>query len=44
MLLDEDPTYSYFPIVYYYRGRIREELKAANIAEAYREYLDIRGK
>ena len=44
VLLDEDPTYSYFPIVYYYRGRIREELKTANIAEAYREYLDIRGE
>ncbi len=44
VLLDEDPTYSYFPIVYYYRGRIREELKTANTAEAYREYLDIRGE
>ena len=44
VLLDEDPTYSYFPIVYYYHGRVREELKTANFAEAYREYLDIRGE
>jgi tetratricopeptide (TPR) repeat protein len=43
-LVDEGPTYGMFPIVYYYRGRVREEgLKTANFADSYREYLNIRG-
>ena len=37
-VVDEDPTYGFFPIVYYYRGRVREELKTASFADAYREY------
>jgi eukaryotic-like serine/threonine-protein kinase len=43
-LVDEDPTYGAFPIVHYYRGRAREGLNTANYADAYREYLQIRGK
>ena len=27
-----------FPIVYYYRGRVREEMKTTNFADSYREY------
>ena len=42
-LVDEDPTYGQFPAVYYYLGRVREELKTASFADAYREYLKIRG-
>jgi eukaryotic-like serine/threonine-protein kinase len=42
-LVDEGPTYGMFPIVYYYRGRVREEMKTANFADSYREYLNIRG-
>jgi tetratricopeptide (TPR) repeat protein len=42
-LMDEGPTYGYFPVVYYYRGRVREELNTAGYAESYREYLAIRG-
>jgi serine/threonine protein kinase/tetratricopeptide (TPR) repeat protein len=42
-LVDEDPTYGQFPVVYYYLGRVREELKTASFADAYREYLRIRG-
>ena len=43
MLVDEDPTYGYFPSVYYYLGRAREGLGTAGYAELYREYLKIRG-
>jgi tetratricopeptide (TPR) repeat protein len=42
-LMDEGPTYGYFPSAYYYLGRVREELKTASFADAYREYLRIRG-
>jgi eukaryotic-like serine/threonine-protein kinase len=43
LFLDEDPTYAYLPSVYYYLGRVREELKTAGFAESYRTYLQIRG-
>jgi tetratricopeptide (TPR) repeat protein len=42
-LMDEGPTYGYFPIVYYYQGQVREGLKTASFADVYRRYLDIRG-
>ncbi len=42
-LLDEEPTYGYFPAVYYYQGRAREGMKAEGFADSYREYLKIRG-
>jgi eukaryotic-like serine/threonine-protein kinase len=42
-VVDEGPTYGMFPIVYYYRGRVREEMKTASFADSYREYLKIRG-
>jgi len=41
-LLADDPTYGYFPIVYYYRGQVRQALKTAGFADSYREYLKIR--
>jgi tetratricopeptide (TPR) repeat protein len=44
LLVDEEPTYGHFPAVYYYRGLVREELKTAGFADAYREYLKIRGQ
>jgi serine/threonine protein kinase/tetratricopeptide (TPR) repeat protein len=44
LFLDDVPTYSYFPLVYYYQGRAREELKSAAFAESYRTYLSIRGQ
>ena len=43
-VVDEDPTYGYFPIVYYYQGRVRQEMKTASFADSYREYLKIRGE
>src|SRR5262249_33079048 len=42
-LMDEGPTSGYFPLVYYYRGRVREALKTASFADSYREYLKMRG-
>jgi len=43
LLVDEEPTYGYFPLVYYYLGRAREGLQTAGYADVYREYLKIRG-
>ena len=43
MFLDEEPTYGHFPPVYYYQGRVREEMNNAAFADSYRTYLDIRG-
>ncbi len=37
-LLDEEPTFGYFPPVYYYQGRAREGMKAAGFADSYGEY------
>jgi tetratricopeptide (TPR) repeat protein len=44
LFLDEEPTYGYFPTVYYYQGRVREGLKSTKFAESYGAYLDMRGK
>jgi tetratricopeptide (TPR) repeat protein len=44
LFLDEVPTFSYFPAVYYYQGRVREGLKSPGFADSYRSYLNIRGK
>jgi tetratricopeptide (TPR) repeat protein len=43
LFLDEEPTFAFFPPVYYYQGRVKESLKSAKAADAYRAYLDIRG-
>ncbi len=43
LLVDEEPTSGYLPVVYYYQGLVREGLKNARFAESYREYLRIRG-
>jgi tetratricopeptide (TPR) repeat protein len=42
-LMDDGPTYGQFPPAYYYQGRVREALKTASFADAYRSYLAIRG-
>jgi tetratricopeptide (TPR) repeat protein len=44
LFLDEEPTYGYFPSVYYYQGRSREGLNSQGFAESYRNYLRIRGR
>jgi hypothetical protein len=42
-LMDDGPTYGYFPLTYYYLGRVREANKTASYADIYRQYLAIRG-
>jgi tetratricopeptide (TPR) repeat protein len=44
LFMDDMPTYSYFPLVYYYQGRAREGLKSPGFADSYRNYLNIRGE
>jgi tetratricopeptide (TPR) repeat protein len=44
LFMDNVPSFSYFPRVYYYQGRVREGLKGAAFAESYRTYLSIRGQ
>ena len=44
LFLDEEPTFAFFPPVYYYQGRVKEALKSAKAAESYQAYLDIRGR
>jgi tetratricopeptide (TPR) repeat protein len=43
-LFNDEATYGYFPIVYYYLGRAREGQKSQGFAESYRTYLSIREK
>jgi len=44
LFIDNVPSFGYFPLVYYYQGRVREGLKSAAFAESYRTYVSIRGK
>ena len=44
LFLDNVPTYGYFPLVYYFQGRVREGLKSPGFADFYRTYLSIRGQ
>ena len=41
LFLDEESTYGYFPIVYYYQGLVREGMKL-DATEKFRAYLKIR--
>ena len=44
LFVDEDPSYGYFPVVYYFQGRVREGLKNAGFSESYKTYLAFRGQ
>ncbi|HEY3629057.1 MAG TPA: tetratricopeptide repeat protein, partial [Terracidiphilus sp.] len=44
MFMDNVPTYSYLPAVYYYHGRVREGMKSEGSADFYKTYLSIRGQ
>ncbi len=44
LFMDDVPTYSYLPVVYYYQGRDRQGLKSPGFADSYRMYLSIRGE
>jgi serine/threonine protein kinase/Tfp pilus assembly protein PilF len=41
LFLDEEPTFTFFPPVLYYQGRVKS---GAAAEDAYRKYLDIRGQ
>jgi tetratricopeptide (TPR) repeat protein len=43
LFLDEEPTLSALPPVYYYQGRVREAMQNARFYESYRAYLALRG-
>ena len=42
LFAEDQPTFGYFPYIYYYQGRAREGLKTVGFAESYRRYLEIR--
>jgi tetratricopeptide (TPR) repeat protein len=42
IFLDDVPSYSYFPPVYYYLGRAQEGLGSAGAAESYRRFVEFR--
>jgi hypothetical protein len=45
LFLDEEMTYGYFPMVYYYKGRVREGMGLTDGAkQAFSAYLAIREK
>jgi tetratricopeptide (TPR) repeat protein len=44
LFAEDQPTFGYFPSVYYYQGRAREGLRTEGFADSYRKYIDIRGK
>ncbi|HVJ07435.1 MAG TPA: serine/threonine-protein kinase [Acidisarcina sp.] len=44
LFMDDMPTYSFLPAVYYYQGRDREGLKSNGFADSYRTYLSMRGQ
>lgn len=43
LFLDNVPTFSAVPPVYYLQGRVREGMKTPSFAESYRTYVGIRG-
>lgn len=43
VFLDDEPSWHYFAPVYYYLGRAREGIGTPDAADAYRDYLKIRG-
>jgi serine/threonine protein kinase/tetratricopeptide (TPR) repeat protein len=43
LFVDEEPTYGYLPLVYYYQGRARQGMNTEGFRSSYRTYLEIRG-
>jgi hypothetical protein len=44
VFLDDEPSWRYYVPVDYYLGRAREGLRSPGAADAYRNYLKVRGK
>ena len=43
LFLDEQPTYGFLPIVYYYQGQVREKIGTTGYRDSYKQYFTIRG-
>jgi tetratricopeptide (TPR) repeat protein len=43
LFLDEQPTYGFLPIVYYYQGQVREKIGTTGYRDSYKQYSTIRG-
>ena len=44
LFMDNVPTYGYFPLVYYYQGRVRDGLKSSAAANSYWKFVSIEEK
>jgi tetratricopeptide (TPR) repeat protein len=44
LFVDEEPTYAYLPLAYYYQGLVRENIGTAGYRDSYRQFIDIRGE
>lgn len=44
LFLDEVPTFGYFPVVYYYQGKVRQGMKSSGFADSFKKYQEIRGQ
>ena len=44
LFFDEEPTYGFFPPVFYYQGIAREGLNRSESADSFRAYMELRGK
>jgi eukaryotic-like serine/threonine-protein kinase len=44
LFMDNVPTFTYFPPVFYYQGRVRQGMKSEGYADFYKQYLAIRGQ
>jgi eukaryotic-like serine/threonine-protein kinase len=44
LFMDNVPSYSYLPAVYYYAGRVRKEMKSPDSANLFNTYLGMREK
>ena len=43
LFIDEEPTYGFLPVVYYYQGLGRQKIGTAGYRDSYKQYLAIRG-
>jgi Flp pilus assembly protein TadD len=44
VFLDDVPSFRYFPLMYYYQGRVREGLKRTDAGESYKAFIAIKSK
>jgi tetratricopeptide (TPR) repeat protein len=42
LFMDNSPTIAFYPVLYYYLGRVRDGLKSPGAPDSYRQYLSIR--